>query len=76
MTEQQARRGRLVARAGLWSAYPARTRPVSLVARLLPPLVAVLAALLKQAVGAGLTARGLDENGEPRRNLPDRPQKN
>ena len=45
LTEQQARRGRLVARAGLWSAYPARTRPVSLVARLLPPLVAVLVAL-------------------------------
>ena len=45
MTEQQARRGRLVARAGLWSACPARTRPVSLVARLLPPLVAVLVAL-------------------------------
>ena len=40
------------------------------------PTLAVLAALLKQAVGAGLTARGLDENGEPRRNLPDRPQKN
>ena len=46
MTEQQTRRGRLVARAGLWSAYPARTRPVSLVARVLPPLVAVLVALL------------------------------
>ena len=45
LTEQQARRGRLVARAGLWSAYPARNRPVSLVARLLPPLVAVLVAL-------------------------------
>ena len=45
MTEQQARRGRLVARAGLWSAYPARTRPVSLVARLLPPLEAGLVAL-------------------------------
>ena len=40
------------------------------------PTLAVLAALLKQAVGAGLTARGLDENGEPRRNLPDRLQKN
>jgi len=38
--------------------------------------LAVLAALLKQAVGAGLTARGLDENGEPRRNLPGRPQEN
>ena len=46
MTEQQTRRGRLVARAGLWSAYPARTRPVSLGARVLPPLVAVLVALL------------------------------
>ena len=40
------------------------------------PLLAVLAALLKQAVGAGLTARGLDENGEPRRNLPGGPQEN
>ena len=40
------------------------------------PTLAVLAALLKQAVGAGLTARGLDENGEPRRNLPDGPQEN
>ena len=49
MTEQQTRRGRLVARAGLWSAYPARTRPVSLVARVLPPLVAVLVALLTAA---------------------------
>ena len=38
--------------------------------------LAVLAALLKQAVGAGLTARGLDENGEPRRNLPGGPQEN
>ena len=36
----------------------------------------LLAALLKQAVGAGLTARGLDENGEPRRNLPGGPQEN
>ena len=26
--------------------------------------------------GAGLTARGLDENGEPRRNLPGGPQEN
>ena len=40
------------------------------------PTLAVLAALLKQAVGAGLTARGLDENGEPRRNLPGGPQEN
>ena len=40
------------------------------------PTLAVLAALLKQAVGAGLTARGLDENGEPRRNLPGEPQEN
>ena len=39
-------------------------------------VLAVLAALLKQAVGAGLTARGLDENGEPRRNLPGGPQEN
>ena len=39
------------------------------------PTLAVLAALLKQAVGAGLTARGLDENGEPRRNLPGGPQR-
>ena len=45
-------------------------------AGVLPPVVAVLAALLKQAVGAGLTARGLDENGEPRRNLPGGPQEN
>ena len=41
-----------------------------------PQVGAVLAALLKQAVGAGLTARGLDENGEPRRNLPGGPQEN
>lgn len=40
------------------------------------PTLAVLAALLKQAVGAGLTARGLDENGEPRRNLPGGLQEN
>ena len=40
------------------------------------PTLAVRAALLKQAVGAGLTARGLDENGEPRRNLPGGPQEN
>ena len=40
MTEHQTRRGRLAARAGIWSAYPARTRPVSLAARILPPLVA------------------------------------
>ena len=40
------------------------------------PALAVLAALLKQAVGAGLTARGLDENGEPRRNLPGGLQEN
>ena len=40
------------------------------------PTLAVLAELLKQAVGAGLTARGLDENGEPRRNLPGGPQEN
>mgnify|MGYP000859841676 FL=1 len=45
MTEQQTRRARLVARAGLWSAYPARSRPVSLGARVLPPLVAVLVVL-------------------------------
>ena len=40
------------------------------------PTLAVLAALARQAVGAGLTARGLDENGEPRRNLPGGPQEN
>ena len=40
------------------------------------PTLAVLAALLKQAVGARLTARGLDENGEPRRNLPGGLQEN
>lgn len=37
------------------------------------PTLAVAAALLKQAVCAGLTARGLDEDGEPARNLPEKP---
>ena len=46
MTEHQARRGRLVARAGLWSAYPARTRPVSLGARVLPPAVVLIVLVL------------------------------
>ena len=37
------------------------------------PTLAVAAALLKQAVCAGLTARGIDEDGEPARNLPEKP---
>ena len=37
------------------------------------PTLAVAAALLKQAVCAGLTARGLDEDGEPAQNLPEKP---
>lgn len=45
MTAERARRGRLVARIGLWSAYPARTRPLTVATRWLPPLVA-LAVLL------------------------------
>ncbi len=40
------RRGRRAARLGLWSAYPARTRPVSRASRWLPPLVAALVLLL------------------------------
>ncbi len=50
---------------GAWFGIPGMALSVRL---------AVLAALLKQAVGAGLAARGLDENGEPRRNLPGGPQ--
>lgn len=45
MTAERTRRGRIIARIGLWSAYPARTRPLSLTARWIPPLVA-LAVLL------------------------------
>ena len=56
--------------------YRKRKKAASQVMGMTVVVLAVLAALLKQAVGAGLTARGLDENGEPRRNLPDRPQKN
>ena len=41
MTDKQARRSRAIARLGLWSAYPARTRPVTPAARVAPPLVAV-----------------------------------
>lgn len=37
------------------------------------PTLAVAAALLKQAVCAGLTARGIDEDGEPAQNLPEKP---
>ena len=40
------------------------------------PTLAVDAALLKQAVCAGLTARGIDEDGEPAQNLPEKPKKN
>ena len=40
------------------------------------PTLAVAAALLKQAVCAGLTARGIDEDGEPAQNLPEKPKKN
>jgi ABC transporter, permease protein len=41
LTDKQARRSRAIARLGLWSAYPARTRPVTPAARVAPPLVAV-----------------------------------
>ena len=40
------------------------------------PTLAVLAALLKQAVGAGLTARGLDEDGRPAQNFPPQNKEN
>lgn len=40
------------------------------------PTLAVVAALAKQAVGAGLTARGLDEDGTPRENFPPRDKQN
>ena len=40
------------------------------------PTLAVAAALLKQAVCAGLTARGIDEDGEPAQNLPEKLKKN
>ena len=40
------------------------------------PTLAVAAALLKQAVCAGLTARGIDEDGAPAQNLPEKPKKN
>ena len=56
--------------------YRKRKKAASQVMVMTVAVVAVLAALLKQAVGAGLTARGLDENGEPRRNLPGGPQEN
>ncbi|MDO5067121.1 MAG: ABC transporter permease subunit [Propionibacteriaceae bacterium] len=46
MTAERTRRGRLVARIGLWSAYPARTRPLGLLARWVPPLVALFLGLL------------------------------
>ena len=59
----------------LWALSGLHRRPDALATHLHRGL-AVLAALLKQAVGAGLTARGLDENGEPRRNLPGGPQEN
>ena len=41
LTDKQARRSRAIARLGLWSAYPARTRSVTPAARVAPPLVAV-----------------------------------
>ena len=56
--------------------YRKRKKAAAQVMVMTVAVVAVLAALLKQAVGAGLTARGLDENGEPRRNLPGEPQEN
>ena len=56
--------------------YRKRKKAASQVMVMTVAVVAVLAALLKQAVGAGLTARGLNENGEPRRNLPGGPQEN
>ena len=40
------------------------------------PTLAVAAALLKQAVCAGLTARGIDEDDEPAQNLPEKQKKN
>ena len=35
------------------------------------PTLAVLVTLLKQAVGAGLAARGIDEDGRPLQQPPD-----
>lgn len=54
MAKQQAR-GRLVARAGLWSAYPARTRPASPIARILPPALALAVVLFAWWLLAGIT---------------------
>ena len=41
LTDKQAQRSKAIARLGLWSAYPARTRPATPAARTVPPLVAV-----------------------------------
>ena len=41
LTDKQAQRSKAIAQLGLWSAYPARTRPATPAARTVPPLVAV-----------------------------------
>lgn len=54
MLRERKRRARVMARAGLWSAYPARTRPLSRTARWLPPLIALAVLLVGWRLAADL----------------------